>query len=134
MNLSNSGGVVKSGFLNQFSAFILRANFINMALGILLGTAFGNLTKSLVSDIIMPCIAYVSGDFGTGNWSYTLKQGVFEGENLISSPIIIKYGQFIDYGINFLIVSLVAFIVLKVLKKINNKGSSDLDWTSYIKK
>ncbi|OGB96799.1 hypothetical protein A3F06_00120 [candidate division TM6 bacterium RIFCSPHIGHO2_12_FULL_36_22] len=124
---------MKNNFLNSFGAFIFRANLINMALGILLGTAFGNLTKSLVTDIIMPLIGVCMRGVDMEQLSYVLKKAELDACGKVILPSVeIRYGIFVNYFINFFIVALVAFIILKIVGRFYKKNEDNLDWSEYV--
>ncbi len=125
---------MKSKFLNSFGSFVFRANLVNMALGILLGTAFGNLTKSLVSDIIMPCVSLIMRGVDIEGLSCVLKNSEIDSVGNSLPAIEIKYGIFLNFFINFIIVSLVAFVILKIVGRFYNKNEDNLDWSQYVKK
>jgi large conductance mechanosensitive channel len=91
--------------LKEFREFIMRGNVLDLAVAVVLGTAFNAIVNSLVSDIIMPAIAMV---FGTSNFS-ELKLGA------------ISYGNFLDAVINFLIVGVAMFAVVKVANTLMRK-------------
>ena len=97
------------GFVNEFRAFIKRGNVIDLAVGVIIGSAFGKIVTSLVDDILMPVIGVIIG--GIDFSSLTVKIG----------DATIKYGVFINNIINFLIVALCIFILVKFINKLSPK-------------
>lgn len=94
--------------LKEFKEFALRGNVIDMAVGIVVGVAFGKVITSLVNDVIMPPIGLLFGHVDFSNLVITLKVATAQ-----SAAITIKYGTFINTLINFIIVSLAMFIVIR---------------------
>lgn len=103
----NWKGMVTSTF-KDFSDFAIKGNAIDMAVGIIVGAAFGKIVNSLVNDIIMPPIGLLIGGVDFSDLSITLKQGS-EGVD----PVSIHYGLFLNTAINFLIVAGAIFFVVK---------------------
>ena len=110
--------------LEEFKKFIMRGNVIDMAVGIIVGTAFGKIISSLVNDVIMPPIGMLMGgmDFSdlfidlSGKGHATLKAAVDAG-----APVI-KYGVFINVVIEFFIISLAIFLLIKFINKLGEMG------------
>jgi large conductance mechanosensitive channel len=103
----------------EFKKFALRGNVIDMAVGIIIGGAFGTLVNSLVNDIIMPPIGYVTSDVDFKNLSKVLKPAeteVVDGQTKVVRPAVaLNYGAFINNVITFLIVSWAVFMLVKAV-------------------
>ncbi|HEX7348489.1 MAG TPA: large-conductance mechanosensitive channel protein MscL [Rhodanobacteraceae bacterium] len=99
-------------FASDFKAFVMRGNVVDMAVGIVIGAAFGKIVTSLVSDIIMPPIGML-----TGGIDFSKLKAVIQNSPDPKKVVAINYGLFINTIITFLIVSLAIFIVIKVLEK-----------------
>lgn len=98
--------------LKEFKDFAIKGNVVDMAVGIIIGTAFGKIVTSLVTDIIMPPIGWLSGGVDFSNLNILLKPA--EGK---TEAVSINYGLFINNIINFLII---AFTIFFVIKQMNN--------------
>lgn len=96
----------------EFKTFAMRGNVIDMAVGIIIGTAFGKVISSLVNDVIMPPIGMLLGKVDFSNLSITLHQ---QADN--SAAVAIKYGVFINTIIDFLIVAFAMFVVIKQVNR-----------------
>lgn len=105
----------KSGFIEEFKKFITRGNVMDMAVGVIIGGAFTSIVTSLNTDIISPIL----GIFGGVDFS-DLKIVMGTGEN---APVL-KYGNFITAVINFLIIALIIFSIVRVMNKINDSLKS----------
>ncbi len=114
-------GKIKT-FGEDFKKFISQGNILDMAVGVVVGTAFKAIVSSLVADIIMPCIGFLLGDVNFTDLKYVLKEGVAATETTPEvAEVAIKYGQFIQYIIDFLIIAFAMFIVVKVAIGVRNK-------------
>ncbi len=110
--------------LQEFKQFAMRGNVVDMAVGIIIGGAFGTIVKSLVSDVIMPPIGLMLGGVDFSELFVTLKEGAAAGPyaTLASAQeagaVIISYGLFINSVISFLIVAFAVFLLIKSLNKL----------------
>ena len=103
----------KSTFFKDFKAFIAKGNVLDMAVGVVVGGAFGKITTSLVNDIINPLIGLLVGKEDLSAWVITLKEAVDE----TTPAVTLNIGSFISTILDFLIISLSSFCVLRVLMK-----------------
>jgi len=98
------------GMIKEFKEFALKGNMVDMAIGIVIGGAFGTVIKSLVDNIIMPPIGYVTGQLDFSELAYDLP--VSDGD-----PVRIQYGLFVNALISLFIVALALFIVVKMMNR-----------------
>lgn len=103
----------KKGFWAEFKEFISRGSVMDMAVGIIVGTAFTAIVNSLVNDILMPFIGYIIGGVSFESFKLTLPS-ITGGD-----PAVIAYGTFIQTVINFLIIALVIFLLIKGINKLH---------------
>lgn len=96
-------------FFEEFKAFATKGNVVDMAVGVIIGGAFGKIVSSLVSDIIMPLIGIILGGINFTNLSITLGSAV------------IKYGNFLQMVIDFLIIAFSIFVVIKIANTLKRK-------------
>ena len=94
----------------EFKKFALRGNVIDMAVGIIIGGAFGTVVKSLVDDVIMPPIGILSSGVDVKDWSYPLRAA--EGE---TPAVTLNYGSFLNNVITFLIIAWAVFLLVKAM-------------------
>lgn len=99
-------------FIQDFKAFALKGNVMDMAVGVIIGGAFGKIVTSLVNDVLMPAIGMLTGNVDFTN--LVLKLG--EGEE----AAVLKYGQFIQNVVDFLIIALCIFFMVKGIAKLSN--------------
>jgi large conductance mechanosensitive channel len=110
--------------LKEFKEFALRGNVIDMAVGIIIGVAFGGIVNSLVKDVIMPPIGILLGNVDFTNLFVVLKQGTTPGpypslaQAQAAGAVSINYGVFINTIINFLIVAFCIFFLIRTMNKL----------------
>ena len=102
--------------LEEFKAFVMRGNVVDMAVGVIIGGAFGKIVTSLVNDIFMPIIGVLIGNVNFSDLQIKLGEPL-EG----AEQAAIKYGMFIQEVVNFLIIALCIFMVIKVINKLQKK-------------
>lgn len=105
-------------FLSDFKAFAMKGNLIDMAVGVIIGGAFGKIVTSLVNDIIMPVFAALgnAGDFKTLKWVLKKGSDAAEGQAAVEE-VAINYGMFIQNIVDFLIIAFSIFVALRVVMK-----------------
>lgn len=114
----------------EFKEFAMRGNVVDMAVGIIIGGAFGTIVKSLVSDVLMPPIGLLLGGVDFSDLFITLKQGAPAGPYLTlaiaqeAGAVTLSYGLFINSVISFLIVAFAVFLLIKGLNNLKRKESA----------
>ena len=108
-------------FFKEFKDFINKGNVVDMAVGVVIATAFGNITKSLVADVIMPLVGLLTGGVSVSDLKYVLTPEVLDEAGAVLTPEnAIRYGLFIQFIIDFLIIALAVFVFVKVLNSAKN--------------
>ncbi|MGA2297124.1 MAG: large-conductance mechanosensitive channel protein MscL [FCB group bacterium] len=102
--------------IQEFKEFAMRGNVIDMAVGIIIGAAFGKIVTSFVNDVIMPPIGMLIGGVDFSNLSVVVKEAV-----LNKPAVVMKYGLFINMIIDFVIVAFVMFMLIKLMNKVMKK-------------
>ncbi|HHT25492.1 MAG TPA: large-conductance mechanosensitive channel protein MscL [Clostridiaceae bacterium] len=101
----------------EFKEFIARGNVIDMAVGIVLGTAFKAIIDSLVADIIMPIVGLLLNNVSLADMKYVFKPAVVEAGEVVKPELALNYGNLIQMIVNFLIIALCVFLVVKSINK-----------------
>jgi large conductance mechanosensitive channel len=106
--------------LQEFRKFIMRGNVIDMAVGIIIGAAFGTVVQSLVNDIVMPPVGKVTGDVDFSNLFITLGPGSYQtlADAKAAGAATINYGLFINNVITFLIVAFAVFLLVRAVNRL----------------
>ena len=113
----------ENGFLAEFKQFIARGNVMDMAVGVIIGGAFGNISKSLVNDVIMPAVSMLTGGVDFSAWKIVLKPAVAGADGVIdaATEVAIKYGAFLATILDFIIIAFAVFCLIKFLNKLHRK-------------
>ena len=109
------------GFLKEFKAFALKGNVMDMAVGVIIGGAFGKIVTSLVNDVIMPPIGLLVGGVDFTNLKLVIKKAVVEGGAEIAPAVTWNYGAFIQQVVDFTILAFCVFMMVKIMNKLMKK-------------
>jgi large conductance mechanosensitive channel len=109
----------KKGFITEFKEFVMRGNVIDLAVGVIVGGAFSTITNSLVNDVLMPIVSMFLGGINFEQWKITLPN--LFGQTL-EEPNTLNFGTFLATVINFLILALVIFIIVRQVNKLRTKA------------
>ena len=104
-------------FISEFKEFIMRGNVMDMAVGVIVATAFGKITTSLVNDLFMPFISWLFGTRDMSALNLLVRPEVVQDGVVVQEAITIGFGNFVAVVIDFLLMSLVVFIILKLFNK-----------------
>ena len=107
------------GFLNDFKAFAMKGNVVDMAVGVIIGGAFGKIVSSVVADLIMPFVGLLLGGHSVSDLKVVLKDAVVQGEEVVQEAVTWNYGAFLQNVIDFLIVALCIFFIVKGIAKMS---------------
>lgn len=112
-----------SNFIKEFKAFAVKGNAIDMAVGVIIGSAFGKIVTSIVDDIIMPPIGWLIGNMDFTDLKLTLPSVNVGGETM--KAVAINYGNFVQTTINFVIVAFCVFLLVKAINKLSMKKQEE---------
>jgi len=104
------------GMIQEFKTFAMRGNVVDMAVGIIIGGAFGKIVSSFVADVIMPPIGILVGGVDFSKLAITLKEAVGD-----TAAVTINYGKFIQSIIDFIIIAFAIFLVIKAMNALQKK-------------
>ena len=115
----------KSGFFTDFKKFITKGNILDMAVGMIIGTAFNQIVKSLVDHILMPVIGNLCNTQDLVDLKYVLTPEVLDEAGAVVTPeVAISYGLFLSYVINFFIVAMTLFVIIRSAMRFQQKMES----------
>ena len=106
-------------FLKEFKEFAMKGNVVDMAVGVIIGGAFGKIVTSLVNDIVMPAISLITGKVNVAEMAYVM------GAKADGTEIALKYGAFLQNIIDFLIIAFSIFVVIKLMSKLHRKKEEE---------
>ena len=113
-------------FFEEFKTFAMRGNVIDMAVGVVIGGAFGKITTSIVNDIIMPLISMITGGVNFSDWKWVLKEAVTEvgADGALvetAAEVSVKFGNTIAIILDFIIIAFAVFCMVKALNSLHRK-------------
>ena len=110
-------------FMEEFKAFAMRGNVIDMAVGVVIGGAFGKISTSIVNDIIMPVVSMITGGVDFQSWKIVLKEAAIGADGLpdLTTEVAIKFGSTIAVIVDFIIVAFAIFCMIKFLNNLHKK-------------
>lgn len=105
-------------FLTEFKEFALKGNVVDMAVGIIIGGAFSAIVTSLVNDIIMPAVGFLTGGTNFSEFKYVIREGVQKGTEVITPEVAITWGNFVQTIVDFLIIAFCIFLAIKMVNRL----------------
>ncbi|MBL7904846.1 MAG: large-conductance mechanosensitive channel protein MscL [Bacteroidales bacterium] len=107
--------------VDEFKAFAMRGNVVDMAVGIIIGGAFGKIISSFVGDVLMPPLGLLLGGIDFKDMSVTLKDAVMNGAEVVTPAVSLNYGMFIQNVVDFLIIAFAIFMAIKAMNSMKKK-------------
>lgn len=112
------------GYMKEFKEFINKGNVVDLAVGVVIGGAFGKIVSSLVDDIVSPVIGLLIGETDFSAWKLTLKAGSMGADGKEIAPVTMNLGSFLEATIDFVIVAFVIFMIVKAVNKMKRKEAA----------
>ena len=113
-------------FFEEFKAFAMRGNVVDLAVGVVIGGAFGKITTSIVNDIIMPLISMLTGGIDFSEWKWVLKEAVLDAEGAVATAeVAVNFGSTIAVILDFIIIAFAVFCMVKALNKLHRKKEEE---------
>ena len=112
-------------FLGEFKTFAMRGNVMDMAIGIILGGAFGKIVSSLVSDLFMPLLGVVIGGVNFTDLNITLKEAFVDNLGTVVPAVTVNYGTFIQTIFDFIVITFCIFLMIKGLNRLSRKKEEE---------
>lgn len=108
-------------FIQEFKDFAMKGNVLDMAIGVVIGGAFGKIVTSLVNDIIMPGVGVLTGGLNFTDYKLVIQEGVTQGTEVITPEVAITWGSFVQTVVDFLIIAFCIFIAVKAINRFKRK-------------
>jgi len=109
-------------FFEEFKTFAMRGNVIDMAVGVVIGGAFGKITTSIVNDLIMPLISMLTGGINFSEWKWVLKEAIVAADGTVEvAEVAVNYGNTIAIILDFIIIAFAVFCMVKALNNLHRK-------------
>ena len=113
--------------LKEFKEFISRGNVIDLAVGVIIGGAFGKIVTSFVGDIVSPLIGLITGSTDLSSLVWTIKAGELTADGEVVGAVIVNYGAFILAIMDFLIIAFAIFMAIKFINKFKRKEEEKVE-------
>lgn len=110
-----------ANLLKEFKEFAMKGNVVDMAVGVIIGAAFGKIVTSLVNDIIMPVVGVLTGGVNFSDYKFVIKQAVMNGSEVVTPEVAVTWGAFVQTIVDFLIVAFCIFIAIKFMNKLKRE-------------
>jgi len=110
------------GMISEFRQFAMRGNVVDLAVGVIIGSAFGKIVSSFVADVLMPPIGALLGGTDFTGFKIILKDKIVEGDKIVKQAVTLNYGNFIQVTIDFLIIAFSIFMMIKLINSMNKKN------------
>ena len=109
--------------LKEFKEFAMRGNVIDMAVGVVIGAAFGKISSSLVDDIIMPLVGVVTGGINFTDYKWVIQKAVIDGQTqeVLKPEVTMNWGSWVQTIVDFLIVAFCIFVAIKAINQLKRK-------------
>jgi len=109
-------------YWKEFREFAVKGNVVDLAVAVIIGGAFGKIVSSLVADIVMPVIGYISGGVNFSIWKWTLKQALMDNAGTVLKPAItMNVGSFIQNVFDFLVIAASMFFAIKIIGRVKRR-------------
>ena len=105
------------GMVSEFKEFISKGNVLDLAVGVVIGAAFGKIVTALVDGIVMPIVGAALGGVSVSDWKYVMKPETVDAAGAKVAEVAVQYGMFIQTLIDFLIIAFVIFLVIKAYNR-----------------
>ncbi|GAB7255654.1 large conductance mechanosensitive channel protein MscL [uncultured Polaribacter sp.] len=113
---------MKFKLLQEFKDFAVKGNMIDIAIGVIIGTAFNKVVNILVKEVLMPPLSYMTDGANWENRKIILREAIFTNDKITTEEIAIGYGKLIEAGVDFLVISFTVFVVVKMMNSLKNKA------------
>ena len=111
--------------LREFKAFIARGNVVDLAVGVVIGGAFGKIVTALVDGIVMPVVAMATGGVNAADWKWVLKPAQLDAAGRqVAAEVAIRYGLVLQSAIDFVLIALVIFLFLKAYNRLRDNDEA----------
>ena len=110
------------GFFKEFKEFAMKGNVIDMAVGVVIGAAFGKIVSSLVDDIIMPLVGVATGGINFTDYKIVLQKAVMDGQEVITPEVTMNWGAWVQTIVDCLIVAFCIFVMIKFMNNLRKRA------------
>lgn len=109
-------------FVKEFKEFAMKGNVVDMAVGVIIGAAFGKIVSSLVDDIIMPLVGVATGGINFTDYKWVIQKAVTDGQEIIKPEVTMNWGAWVQTVVDFLIVAFCIFVMIKFINNMRKRS------------
>ena len=110
------------GMVSEFKEFVSRGNVVDLAVGVVIGAAFGKIVTALVDGIVMPLVGVALGGVSVSDWKYVITPASVDAAGAEVAEVAVQYGMLIQTAIDFVLIALVIFLFLKAYNRMQKKA------------
>ena len=110
------------GMISEFKEFVSRGNVVDLAVGVVIGAAFGKIVTALVNGIVMPLVGVALGGVSVSDWKYVITPASVDAAGAEVAEVAVQYGMLIQTAIDFVLIALVIFLFLKAYNRMQKKA------------
>jgi len=114
-----------SKFITEFNEFAMRGNVLDMAVGVVIGAAFGKIVSSLVDDLIMPLVGVATGGMNFTDYKWVIQSAVMNGTEVIKPEVTLNWGTWVQTVVNFIIIAFCIFVMIKFVNKLSRNKAEE---------
>lgn len=114
-----------ASFLKEFKDFAMKGNVIDMAVGVIIGAAFGKIVSSLVDDIIMPLVGVATGGMNFTDYKFVIQKAVMDGQTVVTPEVSLNWGTWVQTVVDFIIVAFCIFVAIKFVNKMKRSKEEE---------
>lgn len=111
--------------IKEFKEFAMRGNVVDMAVGVVIGAAFGKIVSSLVDDLIMPLVGVATGGMNFTDYKWVIQKAVMDGAEVVKPEVTLNWGSWIQTVVDFLIVAFCIFIMIKFINRLRKDKAKE---------
>lgn len=112
-------------FFQEFKEFAMKGNVLDMAVGVIIGAAFGKIVSSLVDDIIMPLVGVATGGINFTDYKWVIQSAVMNGQEIVKPEVTLNWGSWIQTIVDFLIVAFCIFVAIKFMNRLRKQKKAE---------
>lgn len=112
------------GFLQEFKAFAMRGNVVDLAVGVVIGAAFGKIVSSFVSDVVTPALGLLIGGVNFSGLKFVLQDAALENGKEVAAAVTLNYGAFLQTLFDFVIIAAAIFVVIKLINRMKREEAA----------
>lgn len=112
-------------FFKEFKEFAMKGNVVDMAVGVVIGAAFGKIVSSLVDDIIMPLVGVATGGINFTDYKWVIQKAMVDGQEVLKPEVTMNWGAWVQTIVDFLIVAFCIFVMIKFINNLRKRSAKE---------